>query len=670
MSLCSEIHEPSYTAQQRRDSKAQPIRKRIIICCDGTWQSAVSGQKNVPSNVTRLCRALNSVGTDSHGHQWQQIVWYDSGIGTTSGPLAKKIEGAIGLGLEGNVVEAYNFCVLNYRPGDQIMCFGFSRGAFTARAIAGLISDIGICSKQDLNRFPDLWEVYKKTKPGERFYCSDLWFEWMDGKADENQGARGERFVFEKRPEGDWAQEGSRDIEVVGVYDTVGAIGMPEVLGMKLPSWLLWWMDKDGWENVGLSPNVKHAFQALALDEHRNAFSPTLWYLHKFGNVTSEHIKIQKTMVDQKAQQWDDLLQEAIRLKGSGRASDEDVNNAARRLNETARALNKETRRLIKLEDDHKHQHHPRTLRQVWFPGYHVNIGGGSSDTLLNEGDMEEMSNITFSWMLDQIKPYLSINDEYLAEEREEREYHMSTLVENTDRDASLEGWVQRKAAAIASVFKHPSTTPAKPIEKRRSYGWGTGPLKDSFTPFYYANGSKRRTPGGYDAFDKDGNLLGETFEYIHPVVGFREKQIKDYTPIGPDVKFARRKAVDEEGCPCYVYDLGHTRKPLPEWRLGGLESYERLAIAGKDAYDYVNELDLYLKTGVKTPRRSVWGVRDIDLGIEQAKNTKTKATVQKGDFKSEKSQLENFQFTGFGTKEMQMRSSEISYVGEPVAPM
>ncbi|KAI2686209.1 hypothetical protein CBS147317_2348 [Penicillium roqueforti] len=629
----SEIHEPACTAQQRRDSKTHPMRKRIIICCDGTWQSAVSGKKNVPSNVTRLCRALNSVGTDEHGNQWQQIVWYDSGIGTTSGPLGQRIEGAIGQGLEGNVVEAYNFCVLNYRPGDQIMCFGFSRGAFTARAIAGLISDIGICCKRDLNRFPDLWEVYKKNTPGERFYCSDLWFEWIDGKADENQGARGETFVFEKRPEGDWAQEGSRDVEVVGVYDTVGAIGIPEVLGMTLPSWLLWWSDKNGWENVGLSPNIKHAFQALALDEHRNAFSPTLWYLHKLGNVTSEQIQAQKRIVDQKAKKWNDLLQDAIRIKSSGRASDEDVNNAARKLNEMATALNQETRVLLKLEDDHKHQLHPRTLTQVWFPGYHINIGGGSSETLKDEGDMEEMSNITFSWMLDRIKPHLSLNEETISEEREERERHISTLVENPAPE-SLEGWAQRKVAAIASAFKlkHPSTSPVRSVNKRRSYGWGTGPLEDSFTLFYYANGSERRRPGNYDSFDKEGNLLGETFEFVHPVVGFRTEQIKNYTPIGHDVKFSRRKVIDEKGRPGYVYDLGDCRKPLPEWRLGGLDSYERLAITGKAAYDYVDELDLYLQTGIKTPRRSVWGVRDIDLGIEMPEA----AGLQQGEFRAE----------------------------------
>lgn len=120
------------------------IPSKIIICCDGTWQSAVSGEENSPSNVTRLARSLNRVAKQD-GKVWQQIVWYDSGIGTTSGWLGKKLEGAIGAGIEGNIIEAYNFVVLNWTPGDQVLCFGFSRGAYTARSIAGLISDIGIC---------------------------------------------------------------------------------------------------------------------------------------------------------------------------------------------------------------------------------------------------------------------------------------------------------------------------------------------------------------------------------------------------------------------------------------------------------------------------------------------------------------------------------------------
>lgn len=230
--------------------------KRIIICCDGTWQSAVSGLKNSPSNVTRIARTLERIGVDKDGKTWDQVVFYDSGVGTTSSKIGKMHEGAIGAGLEGNVIEAYNFVALNYTPGDQIFCFGFSRGAYTARSIAGLISDIGICSPRDLNDFPDIWELYKKGKAGERFYGSDAWWEWLDGKPADEQpkdlGYRNENFIWEKRPHGDWAVcPESREIEVVGVYDTVGALGLPSILGydVKLP----FGPDKPGFHNVQLN---------------------------------------------------------------------------------------------------------------------------------------------------------------------------------------------------------------------------------------------------------------------------------------------------------------------------------------------------------------------------------------------------------------------------------
>jgi hypothetical protein len=406
------------------------------------------------------------------------------------------------------------------------------------------------------------------------------------------------------------------------------------------------------------TPDVRHAFQALGLDEHRNAFTPTLWYLPKFGNVTSEQIEAQKSAVEKKAQEWEELLQNAIKLKESRKASDEDINGAARHLNMTARALNEESRKLTKLEDDRRHQVHPRTLRQVWFPGYHINIGGGSDDTLHNEGDMEEMSSITFAWMLDQIKPYLSLNEEYLGKERADMEFHISTLVEKPQLRESLLVQAQRTAA----VFKRSSLATVESGDKQRSYGWGTGVLKDSFTPFYYLNGSKKRTPGSYDPLDKDGQPLGDTFEYVHPVVGFREKQLPEYTPIGHGVKFNRRKIVDEKGRPSVVYDLGNARKPLPEWPLGGLDSYERLAITGKAAYDYVDELDVYLRTGIKTPRRSVWGIPDIDIGVESAKvATPNPPDVGQDGFEAEVIQ-EEFESKGFESKGVKWSTSEVSY--------
>lgn len=71
--------------------------------------------------------------------------------------------------------------VLNWAPGDQVLCFGFSRGAYTARSIAGLISDIGICEPRQLQDFPEIWEAYKSNYKGERFQGSDAYYDYIDG---------------------------------------------------------------------------------------------------------------------------------------------------------------------------------------------------------------------------------------------------------------------------------------------------------------------------------------------------------------------------------------------------------------------------------------------------------------------------------------------------------
>lgn len=176
------------------------VPKRIVICCDGTWQSSVSGKKNIPSNITRLCRHIARAGTDRKGKTWQQIVYYDSGVGT--GELTDfeaKRQGAIGDGLAVNVIEAYNFIVLNWSPGDEIFCFGFSRGAFTARAVAGLVTDIGIMEPRDLQIFPEIYDIYKKNIPKKvsnqkdyvqkPFEESDGWKEWVEGKRATNAEA-------------------------------------------------------------------------------------------------------------------------------------------------------------------------------------------------------------------------------------------------------------------------------------------------------------------------------------------------------------------------------------------------------------------------------------------------------------------------------------------------
>ena len=142
-----------------------PWPRRIVVCCDGTWQSSVTSEDNIPSNVTKLARHIKRIGTDNKGKNYHQLVYYDSGVGTGSlSGLEKTRQGGTGDGLAENVIEAYNFIVLNYQPGDEIFCFGFSRGAYTARAVAGLVGDIGVLEPADMQFFPELYRGYMQKK--------------------------------------------------------------------------------------------------------------------------------------------------------------------------------------------------------------------------------------------------------------------------------------------------------------------------------------------------------------------------------------------------------------------------------------------------------------------------------------------------------------------------
>ncbi|KAJ8058797.1 hypothetical protein OCU04_011785 [Sclerotinia nivalis] len=140
------------------------------------------------------------------------------------------------------------------------------------------------------------------------------------------------------------------------------------------------------------------------------------------------------------------------------------------------------------------------------------------------------MSNITFAWMLDQIKKYVSINEATIKADGEDRQKHFEELNKqrkfHVDREEARkkEGWgkwIWRKGEWVASKVAHPLTYEKTHHDEERVYGWGTGDFSDSFTVMYKANGSKPRTPGRY-GLDTNGIKVGETHEYIHPTTGFR----------------------------------------------------------------------------------------------------------------------------------------------------
>lgn len=133
------------------------MSKRIIICADGTWNTPDEEDDGVatPTNVGKMSHAILPQAPDKK----LQIVFYDEGIGTDKGQ--RFLGGALGLGLSKNVIDAYRFLVNNYQDGDDLYFFGFSRGAYTVRSLAGLIRNCGILHKLHAELISRAYQIYR-----------------------------------------------------------------------------------------------------------------------------------------------------------------------------------------------------------------------------------------------------------------------------------------------------------------------------------------------------------------------------------------------------------------------------------------------------------------------------------------------------------------------------
>lgn len=168
--------------------------------------------------------------------------------------LDKLVQGITGLGLDHNIRQAYTFIAENYSAGDQIFCFGFSRGAYTARCIAGFVSDVGICDPGQLQHLPRIWQLYKQTPAGERFLGSDAYWAFVEEPVAVGGAASkyGKTCCWKAPDVPKWySRAESREVEVVGVFDTVGSLGLPSIHGLDLKEVL--GLDKDGYHNVALN---------------------------------------------------------------------------------------------------------------------------------------------------------------------------------------------------------------------------------------------------------------------------------------------------------------------------------------------------------------------------------------------------------------------------------
>jgi len=212
--------------------------KRFVVCCDGTWQKLSS---SYPTNVAKIAQAVKPVSNDGI----PQIVFYDEGLGAGD-ELDKLVGGAFGWGIDQNIQDAYRFLCLNYSQGDEIYLFGFSRGAYTVRSLAGMIYCSGLLARPKIRSAPEAYRIYcdRDIKPS-------------------HPEAQGFRATY-----GECVM-----ITLLGCWDTVGALGVPDQIPLlPIDDWL---NAKYKFHDTTLSSIIQKALHAVAIDELRKVFDVT-----------------------------------------------------------------------------------------------------------------------------------------------------------------------------------------------------------------------------------------------------------------------------------------------------------------------------------------------------------------------------------------------------------
>lgn len=258
-------------------SQGEDPMKRIVICCDGTWNELDFRVRPV-TNVVKIAQAINGKAPGGNGGpDIEQLVFYDEGVGTLEGDSFKG--GAFGNGLNQNIIDAYTFLVLNYLPGDEIYIFGFSRGAYTARSLVGLIRNCGILKR---GRAPYVAEAFRRYRDRGRQNAPN---------SDEMRAFRDEHGY-----QGSWLSEGDLDgepgdeakrikVNYLGIWDTVGTLGVPGVVNTVIGRG-----NEHGFHDLELSSIVERARHAVAIDEFRSVFTPALWERDSINYLNSaEH---------------------------------------------------------------------------------------------------------------------------------------------------------------------------------------------------------------------------------------------------------------------------------------------------------------------------------------------------------------------------------------------
>ena len=261
------------------------MSKKLIFCADGTWNGTGNEQQETTTDPTNVLKTfLNLAGQDSMANyrladeqertakaadgSVTQLAKYIHGVGDSNNFLVRLLGGTVGAGLITRIVRGYTFLCRNYQSGDQIYLIGFSRGAYTARALAGLIVAKGLMDASQM----DLTNKEKAYRMG-----AAVWYSYRKAALVNNTNLFG-RFqeaivdlpgFLTSTPPNAMIQDVT--INAVAVWDTVGSLGIPtfNLEGGEI--------DALRFDDTKLNSKVKNGLHAVSIDEERANFTPTLW---------------------------------------------------------------------------------------------------------------------------------------------------------------------------------------------------------------------------------------------------------------------------------------------------------------------------------------------------------------------------------------------------------
>jgi uncharacterized protein (DUF2235 family) len=252
--------------------------KRIAVLIDGTWNKEGTG---ADTNVAKLdsgrkvitqafIKASATDGTEQHVH-------YHDGVGSEGDLVQKLLGGAIGLGLKKIILDVYEVIVSDYDSGDELYIFGFSRGAYAARVLAGLIGASGIQQQKNRDQFEVAWDHYR-IAPAVR--------------EQPQTASKGDRKTLDKYKsllQRQAFHDSRAIIKCVAVWDTVGSYGIPAGIGLA-PLARYFTLITLGFHDTSFGEHIEVGLHGVAVDEHRRPFVPTFWTIAK-GRQPKSHVE-------------------------------------------------------------------------------------------------------------------------------------------------------------------------------------------------------------------------------------------------------------------------------------------------------------------------------------------------------------------------------------------